>query len=142
MRRRWSRRSSASWPPWSRTWRRIPSKLLGDDWQLDEADRAVLARPEFAALSREWTADLGRGGPWGWVDDDLAHVKPWGFDVREITVPVEVRYGVKDVLVPAAHGRWLGEHVPGARVVAEEDEGHLGDPDQVVELIRWLVTGD
>lgn len=119
-----------------------PTKLLGDDWQLDEADRAVLARPEFAALSREWTADLGRGGPWGWVDDDLAHVKPWGFDLQEITVPVEVRYGVKDVLVPAAHGRWLGEHVPGARVVAEEDEGHLGDPDQVVELIRWLVTGD
>jgi pimeloyl-ACP methyl ester carboxylesterase len=90
---------------------------------------------------RESTEDLARGGAWGWVDDDLAFVRPWGFAVSEITVPVEVRYGVKDVLVPAAHGRWLATHVPGATVVAEEDEGHMGDPERVVELVRWLVSG-
>ncbi|HEX6919748.1 MAG TPA: alpha/beta hydrolase [Actinomycetes bacterium] len=119
-----------------------PSKLLGDDVDLAEADRAVLARGEIGAVIREAIEDLARGGAWGWVDDDLAFTKPWGFDVSEITVPVEVRFGVKDVLVPAAHGWWLGEHVPGARVVAEDGEGHLGDPDRVVELTRWLVTGD
>jgi hypothetical protein len=54
---------------------------------------------------------------------------------------VEVRYGAKDVLVPAAHGAWLGTHVPGAIVVVEDGEGHLGDPDKVVERTRWLVTG-
>jgi pimeloyl-ACP methyl ester carboxylesterase len=57
-------------------------------------------------------------------------------------VPVEVRYGAKDVLVPAAHGAWLGAHVPGARVVVEDESGHLADPDRVVELIAWLVRGD
>lgn len=119
-----------------------PSKLLGDDVALADADRAVLARDDIAAVIREAIADLARGGAWGWVDDDLAFTKPWGFDVSEISVPVEVRFGVKDVLVPAAHGWWLGEHVPGARVVAEDGEGHLGDPDRVVELTRWLVTGD
>src|SRR5512139_1655895 len=119
-----------------------PSKLLGDDVDLAEADRAVLARGEIGAVIREAIEDLARGGAWGWVDDDLAFTKPWGFDVSEITVPVEVRFGVKDVLVPAAHGWWLGEHVPGARVVAEDGEGHMGDPDRVVELTRWLVTGD
>jgi hypothetical protein len=36
----------------------------------------------------------------------------------------------------------LGEHVPNAKVVAEEGEGHLGDLDRVVELTRWLVNGD
>ena len=75
------------------------------------------------------------------MDDDLAFTRPWGFDIAEIAVPVEVRYGVKDTLVPAAHGAWLSEHVPGATTVVEEGEGHMGDPDQVERLTRWLVTG-
>ena len=120
----------------------IRPSLLGDDWALDDADRAVLGRPDMAEMFRESTEDLVRGGVWGWVDDDLAFVKPWGFDISEIDVPVEVRYGARDVLVPAAHGAWLGRNVPGAIVVVEEAEGHLGDPDKVTERMRWLVTGE
>lgn len=119
-----------------------PSKLLGDDWALDDADRAVLSRADLAAVIRESTEDLVRGGVWGWVDDDLVFTKPWGFDLAEITVPVQVRYGAKDVLVPAAHGAWLGRNVPGAEIVVEDGEGHLGDPDKVVAETRWLVTGE
>lgn len=119
-----------------------PSKLLGDDWGLDDADRAVLARPDFAAMLQESTADLVRGGSWGWVDDDLAFTRPWGFELTEIEVPVQVVYGSKDVLVPAAHGAWLAANVPGAQEVVEDGEGHLGDPDKIVEETRWLVEGD
>jgi pimeloyl-ACP methyl ester carboxylesterase len=115
-----------------------PSKIL-EGFELSDADRAVLQRADFAQLIRDATDDLARGGIWGWVDDDLCFVKPWGFDISEITVPVEVRYGLTDVLVPAAHGSWLAEHVPNATVVAEADEGHMGDPDRVVELTRWLI---
>ena len=53
-----------------------------------------------------------------------------------------MRYGAKDVLVPAAHGAWLGRNVPGAEIVVEDGEGHLGDPDKVVAETRWLVTGE
>ena len=119
-----------------------PAKLLGDDWELDEADRAVMARADIAAVMREATAELSRGGPYGWIDDDLAFTRPWGFELDEIRVPVEVRYGAKDVLVPAAHGAWLGARVPGARVVVEHEQGHLADPDRVIELMAWLVHGD
>jgi pimeloyl-ACP methyl ester carboxylesterase len=119
-----------------------PAKLLGDDWELDEADRAVMARADIAAVMREATAELSRGGPYGWIDDDLAFTRPWGFELDEITVPVEVRYGARDVLVPAAHGAWLGARVPGARVVVEHEQGHLADPDRVIELMAWLVHGD
>lgn len=119
-----------------------PSQMLGEDWGLDEADRAVMSRPDFGAMIQESTADLVRAGVWGWVDDDVAFTQPWGFDLAEIAVPVEVRYGAKDVLVPAAHGAWLGRNVPGATVVVEREQGHMGDPDQVVALVRWLVSGD
>jgi pimeloyl-ACP methyl ester carboxylesterase len=118
-----------------------PSKILGDDWDLDEADRAVLGRKEVAGVIREATEDLRRGGVWGWVDDDLAFARAWGFDIAEIKVPVEVRYGAKDVLVPAAHGAWLAANVPDALVVIDDGQGHLGDPDKVIELTHWLVRG-
>jgi len=118
-----------------------PSKVLGDDWSLDDADRAVLSRPEFAQVIRDATEDLVRGGVWGWVDDDLAFTTPWGFELTEVSVPVQVRYGSRDVLVPAAHGAWLAANVPRAAVVVQDAEGHLGDPDKVVEETRWLVTG-
>jgi len=118
-----------------------PSKVLGDEWDLPEADREQLARPEIAEVIRESTDDLLRGGPWGGLDDELAFLRPWGFEVAEITVPVEVRYGAQDVLVPAAHGGWLADHVPGATVVVEDGQGHLSDLDRVVELTTWLVKG-
>lgn len=60
-----------------------------------------------------------------WVDDDIAFAKPWGFDVGSIRVPVYLAYGRADTLVPAAHGDWLAEHIPGAAVVIT-DAGHMG----------------
>lgn len=117
-----------------------PATMLGD-YGLDESDRAVMARPDIGRVLREFGADLGRGGYWGWVDDDLAFTLPWGFSVSEVAAPVEVRYGVKDTLSPAAHGEWLVAHVPGATAAIEHGLGHMGDPDEVYQLTRWLVTG-
>jgi pimeloyl-ACP methyl ester carboxylesterase len=118
-----------------------PSRLVGDDWDLDESDRAVLADPDLADQTQRMTVELLRGGAWGWVDDSLAFVQPWGFDVGEIAVPVRVTYGVTDVIVPAAHGEWLGRHIPGAEVVVDDGAGHLSVLDQVAPSMRWLVTG-
>jgi pimeloyl-ACP methyl ester carboxylesterase len=116
-----------------------PSKILGDDWDLSEADRAALARPEFHAVIRQDLTEAVRTGVWGWADDMLAILEPWGFDVSEIGVPTRVIYGRTDVLVPVQHGEWLASNVPGAEVVVEEELGHMGDPDLVLERIGWLV---
>jgi pimeloyl-ACP methyl ester carboxylesterase len=77
----------------------------------------------------------------GWVDDDLALVKPWGFDVAEIRVPVWVRYGVGDVRAPVGHGEWLARHVPSANVIVAHEAGHLSTPDEQLERLRSLVEG-
>ena len=88
-----------------------------------------MARSDVVTSMGEMVAEAFRTGVWGWVDDDLAMVEPWGFDVDEITVPVTVAYGSEDVLVPAAHGEWLSRHVPGARVVVDDSAGHLVSPE-------------
>jgi len=119
-----------------------PSTVLGD-FELSDSDRAQLARPEFIQVIRESTAEQALNGVWGWVDDDLAFLRPWGFNVAEIAIPVLVEYGVTDVLVPPAHGEWLAANVPGCVVKIEADAGHLGsDPErEISENVRWLRDG-
>jgi pimeloyl-ACP methyl ester carboxylesterase len=117
-----------------------PSKILSDDWQLADADREKLARPDLQRVFLETMRAAYAAGVWGWVDDDLAFLTDWGFSLDEISVPVTVRYGAQDVLVPAAHGAWLGSHVLGATVVVHTDGGHLSDPDTRIEELRALVA--
>jgi pimeloyl-ACP methyl ester carboxylesterase len=118
-----------------------PSTVL-DDYDLSDSDRAQLARPEVMQIVREAAAEWAFNGVGGWVDDDLAFTRPWGFDVSNIAVPVLIIYGSADVLVPSAHGRWLAAHVPGC-IVKIEEGGHLGvDPEtEITENLRWLQDG-
>jgi pimeloyl-ACP methyl ester carboxylesterase len=74
------------------------------------------------------------------VDDDLAFIRPWGFNVQELRVPVEIRYGATDVLAPAAHGEWLAGHIPHAVVTIDEHGGHLSTPDQHLDRLRALAA--
>jgi pimeloyl-ACP methyl ester carboxylesterase len=116
-----------------------PAKILGDEWELSEADRAELARPERHDVIRQDAREAFRNGVWGWVDDDLCFTSPWGFDLAEIRIPTRVVYGLTDVLVPARHGDCLARSVPGAEVVIDETQGHLPHPDLVTERFGWLV---
>ena len=119
-----------------------PSTIL-DDFELSESDRAQLARPEVMQVITEATLEQAANGVGGWADDDLAFLKPWGFDVATVAVPVLVRYGLTDVLVPPAHGEWLAANVPGCIVEVEASAGHLGDDpeEQIASDARWLREG-
>jgi pimeloyl-ACP methyl ester carboxylesterase len=116
-----------------------PATALSD-YELPEADRDVMARPHIAAMMREVAVEQTRNGVWGWVDDDLAFTRPWGFDPAKIAVPTQICYGAKDVLVPPGHGEWLARTVPGAEVKLT-GLGHLGDPDKdLAERVAWLTA--
>jgi pimeloyl-ACP methyl ester carboxylesterase len=63
-------------------------------------------------------------GYFGFLDDNLAQVRDWGFRVADIRVPVVVRQGALDRLVSIEQGRWLAANIPGARGVFLDDAGH------------------
>lgn len=63
-------------------------------------------------------------GYFGYLDDNLAQARAWGFLVRDIRVPVVVRQGELDRLVHPGHGRWLADAIPGVRGVFLADAGH------------------
>src|SRR4051812_19558120 len=94
--------------------------------------RTLLSPPDVAILSgdlagfllesiRQGVADRVDG----WVDDDLAFVKPWGFDPAVIEVPLQIWQGEQDLMVPPAHGRWLVAHLPGVEARISAEDGHL-----------------
>jgi pimeloyl-ACP methyl ester carboxylesterase len=95
---------------------------LGD--LVSEVDRRALTGEYADHLADSFAASI-RSGVDGWLDDDLAFVRDWGFDLQAISLPVTIWQGGQDRFVPLAHGQWLAEHVHGARARLLPEHGHL-----------------
>lgn len=110
---------------------------------IGEADKAVLegsVAEEMAAAMRWGLAD----GFAGWIDDDLAFVQDWGFNLGEICVPVVIWQGDDDFMVPHAHSRWLAAAIPGSELRFSPGEGHIsltvkGQPE-IVSQLKGMLT--
>jgi pimeloyl-ACP methyl ester carboxylesterase len=107
---------------------------------------SILPPVDVAALSSGFADHLHHSmsdalapGYDGWLDDDLAFVTGWELDLAALRVPVLVVAGGQDLMVPAAHGRWLAEHVPGAQAWLREDEGHLSLLRDIGQVHAWLL---
>jgi class 3 adenylate cyclase/predicted alpha/beta hydrolase len=69
---------------------------------------------------------------------DVRHVLP------TITAPTLVLHRVDDVLAPLAVGRYLGDHIAGARLVELSGADHLVyvDSDQILDEVEEFLTGE
>jgi len=91
------------------------------------ADERGRAYDVEANVDRDLVRSMRRAvshGYGGFLDDNLAQVRDWGFRVADIRVPVVVRQGALDRLVSIEQGRWLAATIPGARGVFLDDAGH------------------
>jgi pimeloyl-ACP methyl ester carboxylesterase len=91
---------------------------------VSDVDKRALTG-EFAEMLAESFRRAVSKGVAGWLDDDLAFTRPWGFSLGSIRRPVAVWQGDQDRMVPFGHGAWLAERIPGARVHLQPEEGHL-----------------
>ena len=76
----------------------------------------------------------------GWWDDEVAFMKPWGFEFDSIRTPVLLRHGRQDRFVPYGHGEWLARHIPGVQAELTEEDGHLTQLVNHIEQVHgWLL---
>src|SRR4051794_22604091 len=105
---------------------------------LSPTDSAALTNDLAAYFHENMTHGIGESAD-GWIDDSLAFVQPWGFDLSAIARPVLVVQGGDDLMVPRHHGEWLAANVPGAVARIDDAHGHLTLVEQLVpEVHNWL----
>ena len=112
-----------------------------------ETLRSLLSPPDLAVLTGEFAEYLAESTRRaigerldGWIDDDFAFVKPWGFELDAIRVPVQLLHGAQDRFVPIAHGEWLAERIPGVDAHLSAEDGHLTiQLGRIGDVHAWLL---
>jgi pimeloyl-ACP methyl ester carboxylesterase len=100
----------------------------------NEEYRRFTARLERAGASPGAALALARMNQ----DIDVRHVLP------TISVPTLVLHRTGDLAVSVEHGRYLGQHIPGAKYVEQTEGDHLpwtGDTDALCGEIQAFLTG-
>ena len=113
---------------------------LAEAWApfLSPVDAAVLTG-ELAEYTARTNHEALAPGSQGWWDDSYGLIRPWGFAVADIRIPVLLVHGRQDKFVPFAHGQWLAAHIPGVESRLLEDDGHLTlQEHRVGEVHSWL----
>jgi pimeloyl-ACP methyl ester carboxylesterase len=110
--------------------------------ELPASDRTVIHDPRIRAMLVDTFDAALAPGVRGWVDDDLAFTRPWGFDVGTIAIPTLLWHGTQDVLAPVGHTEWLSQHLPQARFVRAAGAGHMAAFVAQDAVVAWLLGDD
>ena len=72
-------------------------------------------------------------------DDVYNRLRPWGFELADISIPVLLLHGRQDGFLPVAHGQWLAAHIPGVEARFPDDDDHLTLlQHHIGEVHSWL----
>jgi len=107
------------------------------------ADRNVLRQWGPPDLALAFVRESLRQGTEGNVVDYRIFGDPWGFDLEEIRVPVQIWEGADDRTGPPGYRELLQRHIPHASVTVVPGEGHLSLlPHQAPAIFAALLGGD
>jgi len=111
-----------------------PAELAADSRPARSAQDAAFLLEEAICMQQGYAPGID-----GVLDDNLAQVIPWGFDLSEISIPVLLLHGRQDKAVPFAHGQWLTAHIPGVEARLLDDDDHTGvRENHIGEVHAWL----
>ncbi len=118
---------------------------------LREAFGGLIGKADKEVLDGDFADEMAAGmrralshGFDGWIDDDLAFVQDWGFDLGAINIPVLLWQGDDDFMVPHSHSRWLASKIPTAQLNFIPENGHISlivkHRDKIVTQLQQLIA--
>jgi pimeloyl-ACP methyl ester carboxylesterase len=111
-------------------------RAVGDDPATATPERRATAAYVLGAIQEGL-----RPGRDGWLDDGLAMLRPWGFDLADLRQPVAVWHSADDRLVAIEHGRRLVASVPNVEPFLVDGLGHGGVCcRQEAPMFDWIVS--
>jgi pimeloyl-ACP methyl ester carboxylesterase len=105
---------------------------------LSSRDGELLQDQRYASAFEATMHEALRQGTSGAGWDNVSWIGRWDIDLSAIRCPVLLWYGSDDRLAPPAHGEWLSENLPQARLVLRDGEGHLGIYEHLGEMLDAL----
>lgn len=123
------------------------AELLLPNWSSDLASEIYTPSKADDPAVRAWSAKQERlGASLGmvvklvtmYIEVDIRNI------VSSIRVPTLIMHAHGDRVVNVRHGRWLADHIPGARYVEFPGIDHLvfaTDPDPVLDELEEFLTG-
>ncbi len=105
-----------------------------------QADREILARPEFRAMFLDDLLFGGRRRMEAPFADVVVFAKDWGFRVPEVSVPVRWWHGDHDHIIPYSHGDHMVTLLPDAKLFSLPGESHLSTLHMATDIIEELLA--
>lgn len=102
------------------------------------SDLAALKQKEIRAIVFAAQQDAFRNGVGGAVQDLLVCIRPWGFDLSDIQVPVDIWHGVHDQNIPIAIARKVAKKIPQGTLHEVPFAGHLLAPSSFDQMMAAL----
>ncbi|OOK78918.1 alpha/beta hydrolase fold family protein [Mycobacterium kansasii] len=90
-----------------------------------QADRHLLARPEFKAMFLDDLLNGSRKQLAAPFADVIVFARDWGFRLEEVRVPVRWWHGDHDHIIPFSHGEHVVSRLPNAELLHLPGESHL-----------------
>lgn len=89
------------------------------------ADTEVLNGPGVLELNYSSQSEALCQGTRGFALESRLIVRPWGFRLEDIRVPVHVWHGTEDVDTPVTMGKIVAARIPESRLTICPGEGHM-----------------
>lgn len=110
----------------------------------EDFDPESFIAADQAALNGEWSWFDGivnaatANGLGGMIEDDVAAMSPWGFDVRQVNRPTLIMHGTIDRMIPSSHAQWLAARCPRAELHLKAGEGHISVLGSARSALAWV----
>ncbi len=92
---------------------------------MSRSDQEALSNIDLFISRRDMWGEIRQGSSEGLADEILALVRPWGYHLQSIRVPVDVWWGETDRFCSPVVGSRMAEMIPNARPHREALGGHL-----------------